>query len=89
MCLVKVALTPEKSLTEGKLNFVRVKVMPTERGYRLPAWVELWSVNVDATAKNFDGSKTLNLTRVLGSLKDSVFAASRPALMNIDFVVTP
>lgn len=87
--LVKVALTPEKSLTEDKLNFVRVKVMPTEQGYKLPPWVELWSVNVDGAAKNFDGSKTLNLTRILGSLKDSVFATSRPALMNINFVVTP
>lgn len=87
--LVKVALTPEKSLTEDKLNFVRVKVMPTEQGYKLPPWVELWSVNVDGAVKNFDGSKTLNLTRILGSLKDSVFATSRPALMNINFVVTP
>ena len=86
---VKVALTPEKSLAEGKLNFVRIKVMPKERGYKLPPWVELWSVNVDGAAKTFDGSKTLNLVRVLGSLKDSVFAASRPALMNINFVVTP
>lgn len=87
--LIKVALTPEKSLTEDKLNFVRVKVMPTEQGYKLPPWVELWSVNVDGAAKNFDGSKTLNLTRILGSLKDSAFATSRPALMNINFVVTP
>ena len=87
--LVKVSLTPEKSLAEDRLNFVRIKIMPTEQGYRLPAWVEFWSVNVDGSAKNFDGSKTLNLTRVLGSLKDSVFAASRPALMNINFVVTP
>jgi len=87
--LVKVALTPENSLTEGKLNFVRIKVMPKERGYRLPTWVEAWSVTVDASAKNFDGSKTVNLTRVLGSLKDSIFAASRPSLMNINFVVTP
>ncbi len=86
---VKVALTPEKSLAEGKLNFVRAKVMPTALGYKLPPWVELWSVNVDASAKIFDGSKTLNLTRILGSLKDSVFMASRPALMNIDFIVTP
>ena len=86
---VKVSLTPEKSLAEGKLNFVRIKVMPKERGYKLPAWVELWSVNVDASAKNFDGSKTLNLIRVLGSLKDSVFAASRPVLMDITFAVTP
>ena len=87
--LVKVSLTPEKSLAEEKLNFVRIKIMPTEQGYRLPAWVELWSVNVDGAARNFDGSKTLNLTRVLSSLKDSVFAASRPALMEINFVVTP
>ena len=87
--LVKVALTPEKSLAEGKLNFVRIKVMPKEIGYKLPPWVEFWSVNVDGAAKNFDGSKTVNLNRVLGSLKDSIFAAARPALMNINFVVTP
>ena len=87
--LVKVSLTPEKSLAEGKLNFVQAKVMPTEQGYKLPPWVELWSVNVDGSAKNFDGSKTVNLTRILGSLKNSVFATSRPALMNINFVVTP
>ena len=87
--LVKVSLTPEKSLTEGKLNFIRAKIMPTERGYKLPAWVELWSVTVDGSAKNFDGSKTVNLTRVLNSLKNSIFVASRPALMNINFVVTP
>lgn len=87
--LVKVSLTPEKSLAEGKLNFVRIKVMPKDFGYKLPAWVELWSVNVDGATKIFDGSKTLNLTRILGSLKDSIFATSRPALMQINFVVTP
>ncbi len=87
--LIKISLTPEKSLAEGKLNFVRIKVMPKEQGYKLPTWVELWSVNVDGAAKNFDGSKTVNLTRILGSLKDSIFATSRPALMNINFVVTP
>ncbi|MBR4903398.1 MAG: hypothetical protein IKZ53_01910 [Selenomonadaceae bacterium] len=87
--LIKVTLTPEKSLTEGKLNFVRIKIMPKESGYKLPSWIEFWSVNVDGAAKNFDGSKTLNLTRILCSLKDSVFATSRPALMNINFVVTP
>ena len=89
MFLVKVSLTPEKSLAEGKLNFVRVKVMPTEQGYKLPAWVEAWSVTVDGSARNFDGAKTVNLTRVLGSLKDSIFAAARPSLLNINFVVTP
>lgn len=86
---VKVALTPTKSLAEGKLNFVRAKILPTALGYKLPAWVELWNVNVDASAKIFDGSKTVNLTRLLSSLKDSVFAASRPSLLTIDFVVAP
>ena len=86
---VKVSLTPEKSLSESKANFVRAKVLPTENGLRLPAWVDAWSVTVDASAKNFDGSKTVNLSRILGSLKDSVFAASRPALTEINFVVTP
>ena len=87
--LVKVSLTPEKTLAEGKLNFVRIKILPKEQNYRLPPWTELWSVNVDGAAKIFDGSKTLNLTRILGSLKDSIFATSRPALMQINFVATP
>ena len=87
--LIKVSLTPEKTLAEGKLNFVRIKIMPKEQGYQLPLWVELWNVNVDGVTKNFDGSKTLNLNRVLSSLKESIFSASRPALMQINFVVTP
>lgn len=87
--LLKISLTPEKSLAEGKLNFIRIKIMPTERGYKLPTWIDLWNVNVDGSIKNFDGSKTVNLSRVLNSLKNSVFAASRPALLQINFVVTP
>lgn len=86
---VKVSLTPTKSLAENKLNFVRAKVLPTALGYKLPAWVDLWSVNVDGAAKKFDGSKTLNLSRLLGSLKDSAFMTARPTLLTIDFVVTP
>ena len=87
--LVKVSLTPEKSLAEGKLNLVKIKIMPTEQNYKLPTWIDLWNVNVDASAQKFDGSKTLNLTRILESLKNSIIAASRPALMQINFVVTP
>ena len=87
--LAKVSLTPEKSLAEGKANFVRIKISPTENGLRLPTWVEAWSVNVDGSAKSFDGSKTVNLSRVLGSLKNSLFETSPPALLEINFVVTP
>ena len=87
--LVKISLTPEKSLTEGKLNFVRIKILPKEQSFRLPAWIDLWNVNVDASTQKFDGSKTLNLNRLLDSLKNSIFSASRPAIMQITFVVTP
>ncbi|MBR3747888.1 MAG: hypothetical protein IKP64_00695 [Selenomonadaceae bacterium] len=87
--LAKVSLTPEKSLSEGKANFVRIKISPTENGLRLPAWVEAWSVNVDGAIKNFDGSKTINLSRLLGSLKNSQFETSRPKLLEINFVVAP
>lgn len=87
--LAKVSLTPEKSLSEGKANFVRIKISPTENGLRLPMWVEAWSMNVDGSAKNFDGSKTVNLSRLLGSLKSSLFETSPPAFLKINFVVTP
>ncbi|MBR1646593.1 MAG: hypothetical protein IJ685_07430 [Selenomonadaceae bacterium] len=87
--LAKVSLTPEKSLSEGKANFVRVKISPTENGLQLPAWVESWSVTVDGSARNFDGSKTINLSRILSSLKNSLIETSRPKLLEINFVVIP
>ena len=80
---VKIALTPEKSLAEGKINFIQVKMSP--KIYNLPEWVNAWNMaNVDAAPENFDGSKTVNLIHVLGSLKDSV---TQPALAELNFVV--
>ncbi len=84
----KVTLTPEKSFAEGYVNFVQASLSPTAKGYKLPDWVKEWSMaNVDVAPENFDGSKTVNLTQVLGSLKDSVFATARPALLKINFIV--
>lgn len=85
---VKIALTPEKSLTEGKINFVQVSIAPNAKGYQLPHWVSEWNMaNVDAAPENFDGSKTANLVHILGALKDSVFAATQPVLFKMNFVV--
>lgn len=85
MFLAKVSLTPEKSLSEVAANFVRIKISPTVNGFQLPAWVDAWSC--DATS--FNGAKTVNLSRVLGSLKDSLVETSPPAFVEINFVVTP
>ena len=87
--LAKVSLTPEKSLSDSAANLVRIKISPTESGLRLPTWVDAWSVTVDGSARNFDGSKTVNLSRILGSLKNSLFETSPPAFVEINFVVVP
>lgn len=86
--VAKVTLSPEKTFVKGKVNFVQASLSPTAKGYKLPEWVKNWSMaNVDVAPENFDGSKTVNLIHVLGSLKDSVFATAHPALLNINFIV--
>jgi len=85
---VTVSMTPERSLREGKYNFVHISLSPTEKGYMLPEWVRNWNMpNVDVDKANFDGSKTINLVHVIGSLKDSVFATAPLKLIDMNFVV--
>lgn len=85
---VEITLIPEGNFKEGQINFVHVELSPSEKGYLMPEWVRNWNMpNVDVDPANFDGSKTINLIHVLGSLKDSVFATSRPALFNLNFIV--
>ena len=85
---VKLSLTPENSLVDKHINFIQISISPMAKGYNLPDWIRNWSMaNVDAAPETFDGSKTVNLINIISSLKDSVFAASRPSLMNINFIV--
>lgn len=85
---VKFEMIPENNLQEGKINFVHAEISPNEKGYLLPEWVTAWNMaNVDVDPENFIGSKTVNLVQVLGSLKSSVYSATRPALVNINFVI--
>ncbi len=79
---VSIELMPEKTLCEGKINFIQVTVSPNTK---LPEWINEWNMaNVDATPEDFDGSKTVNLLHVLSSLKDSIH---HTALFKLNFVV--
>lgn len=86
--VVQFTIQPERSLREGEINFVHVALAPSEKGFLMPQWVTNWNMpNVDVDPANFDGSKTINLIHVIGSLKDAVFSTNRPALVNLNFVV--
>ena len=85
---VTLTLTPERTLKEGRLNFIHAALTPSEKGYLLPEWVRAWNMpNVDVDAANFEGSKTINLIHVIGSMKDSVFAVARPTIVNMNFLI--
>ena len=85
---VQFKILPEGNLADGKINFVHVELAPSEKGYLVPQWIRNWNMpNVDVDPANFDGSKTINLIHVIGSLKDSVFSTAHPALVNLNFVV--
>ena len=84
---LKLVFTPDKILKRENVNFVNVSVNPTGKSYKLPPWVEAWSMaNTDISPESFDGAKTVNLHRVLGSLKDSLYSAESPNLINLNFV---
>lgn len=84
---VQFKIAPE-NLREGQINFVHAELAPSESGYLIPDWVGKWNMaNVDADTRNFDGSKTANLIRIVASLKDSNFAANHPAFVKLNFLV--
>ena len=86
--VVQCTILPEKTLREGEINFVHVALAPSEKGFLMPEWIRNWNMpNVDVDPANFDGSKTINLIHVISSLKDSIFSTTRPALVNLNFVV--
>ena len=86
---VNITFTPQNTLIKDSLNFVNVSLAPTPKSYSLPDWVKQWNMDDDAdiAASNFDGSKTINLLRIMESLKDSVLAASNPSLVEVNLVI--
>ena len=85
---LKLIFVPDRVLNREEINLMNVSVSPTSKSYKLPDWVAKWSMpNVDVAPNEFDGSKTINLTRVLGSLKDSLYSTESPNLINLHFVL--
>ena len=85
---LKLIFVPDRVLNREEINLMNVSVSPTSKSYKLPDWVAKWSMpNIDVAPNEFDGSKTINLTRVLGSLKDSLYSTESPNLINLHFVL--
>lgn len=85
---IQCKILPEETLKDGALNFVHVSLAPSEKGFMTSEWIRNWNMpNIDVDPANFDGSKTINLIRVIDSLKDSVFSTAHPSLVNLNFVV--
>ena len=85
---LKLTFVPDRLLKHEEINFMSVSVSPTGKSYKLPDWVAKWSMpNIDVAPNEFDGTKTINLTRVLGSLKDSLYSTESPNIINLHFVL--
>ncbi|MBQ9364278.1 MAG: hypothetical protein IJT82_00760 [Schwartzia sp.] len=85
---VEIKFTPALSLVPGKINLIHVALAPTSKGIVLPGWIRDWNMaSYDIAPNAFDGSKTVNLLHVVGSLKDSMLMVARPSLVNINLVM--
>lgn len=64
-------------------------VTTDKNGLALPDWVREWNLDNQASfeAGQFDGSKTINLVRLMSSLKDSSMITSIPSIANIFMVI--
>lgn len=80
---VKVTFVAQDSLKDGAVNVAMVYLVPEYDGLILPAWVQEWNMSATAAAdpRQFDGSKTANLSRIISSLKDSVLTVGQPSLI--------
>ena len=81
---VTLTFIPEQALALGQVNFLHAKLTPEARSLKMPPWVKEWNMaNIDLDPGIFDGSKTVNLQRILESLRDTMQSAAQPALANI------
>lgn len=74
-----------EALQQDTVNDVMITLVPEYDGLILPEWISQWNLPSGvAVGSGFDGSKTINLLRTVGSLKDSVLSASQPSLINLE-----
>lgn len=83
-----VKFMPRKVLSSGSVNLLEIFITPGKDGLQLPSWVQEWNVDSQDifAAGQFDGTKTVNLVRLISSLKDNSVAHSIPSVANA-FVV--
>lgn len=81
---VHIVFNPKESLEPSSVNGVMVMLVPEYDGLVLPDWISQWNLPSGVAAgSGLDGSKTINLLRTVGSLKDSVLSTGTPSLINL------
>ena len=84
---VAIRFVPSDVLKKEKINFVHIDLVPGDNGLKLPEWIRNWSLgNINVSAENFDGTKTVNFNGFVESLKDEVMN-SQPVLVNMDMII--
>lgn len=81
-----VRFMPRDVMKAGTVNYININIAPTYDGFILPNWIKEWNMPnmVTGDPSQFSGSKTVNLMRTVGSLKDSVLKAGKPSIVNME-----
>lgn len=87
-CTLKLTFQPRVTLPWGQIALLQMQVVPSRENLQLPEWISEWDMgDIDATPEQFDGAKTINLTRIASSLKDSLVANAHPAIAELYLVI--
>ncbi len=80
---------PRKVLSSGNVNLLQIFITPGRDGLQLPSWIQEWNVDSQDifASGQFDGTKTVNLVRLVSSLKDNSVAHSIPSIANAFVVI--
>lgn len=79
---------PSGTLPLGKVALVQVQLVPARQDLVLPKWVIDWDMgDIDSQPERFDGAKTVNLRRIVDSLKDSLLATTQPTVIELYLVI--
>ena len=87
-CELELIFSPENALPLGRIGLVQVQIIPSRQSVELPRWITDWDMgNIDIAPDQFDGTKTVNLQHIAGSLKDSLLATAQPTIAELYLVI--
>ena len=79
---------PKNTLPLGKIGLMQVQIVVPRENIKIPDWITEWDMNnIDISAENFDGTKTVNLKSIAESLKSSVIADTQDKIFELDLVI--